>query len=82
MAALLECDGAALGFAQIPEIRNHADQGVSLVGALPDALAHVTTYGVAVLNSARDIDNATALANFMASDSVSEMLDAAGITRN
>ena len=81
MRALVECDGAALGFTQIPEIRNHADQGVSLVDALPDAVAHVTTYGVAVLKDARNMENATALANFMASDAVSDRLDAAGITR-
>ena len=81
MSALVEFSGVALGFAQIPEIRNYTDQGVTLVGPLPDAVAHVTTYGVAVLKDARDVENAIALANFMASNAAADLLDSAGITR-
>ena len=82
MSTLQNDDGEALGFAQIPEIKNFEDQGVALVGALPPKVAHVTKYGVAALTDARDLTLAIKLANFMASDAVEVLLNAAGVIRN
>lgn len=82
ISTLQNDDGAALGFAQIPEIKNFEDQGVALVGALPPKVAHVTKYGVAALTDARDLTLAIKLANFMVSDAVEAMLNAAGVIRN
>jgi molybdate transport system substrate-binding protein len=74
-------DGQDIGFAQIPEIRRLEDQGVTLVGPLPPGVEITTTYGVAALRGNAVSDDAAACANFLASDSVTTLLNAAGVTR-
>ena len=74
-------DGHNIGSAQILEIRQLEDQGVTLTGPQPFGVEITTTYGMAVLRANATSDDAAAYAEFLASDTITQLSNAAGITR-
>lgn len=71
---------AAIGLAQIPEIRVLIDKGlpVRLAGLLPDAIQNVTSYEAAAI-AGGDTGSAAALAAFMATPEAKRVFAASGI---
>jgi hypothetical protein len=74
-------DGHNIESAQILEIRRLEDQGVILASPQPLGVEISTTYGVAVLRANATSDDAAAYAEFLASDTITPLLNAAGVTR-
>ena len=68
---------AEIGFGQIPAIQSFTDQGVVLVGPLPDEIGKTTTYEAGVLATAQD--GAGELIEFLRTPSARQMLVAAGV---
>lgn len=68
-----------IGFGQIPEIRVYLDQGVTLVGPLPEEIGKTTTYAAGL--SARAVTAATARAfiDTMATPAAKETFRATGV---
>jgi len=74
-------DGHNIESAQILEIRRLEDQGVILASPQPLGVEISTTYGVAVLRANATSDDAAAYAEFLASNTITPLLNAAGVTR-
>jgi hypothetical protein len=74
-------DGHNIGSAQILEIWQLEDQGMTLTGPQPFGVEMTTTYGIAVLRANATSDEAAAYAEFLASDTITPLLNAAGVTR-
>ena len=70
---------AEIGFGQIPEIRRFADNGVALVGPLPEAIGKTTTYAAGLLTDAQETNAAEALLAFMATPRARDIFVAAGL---
>lgn len=68
-----------IGFGQATEIRLHGDRGVTLVGALPEEVGNVTTYGAALLSHAAAAGPAGALVEFMGSPEGRKIFAATGV---
>lgn len=68
-----------IGFGQIPEIRVYEDQGVTLVGPLPEEIGKTTTYAAGLSASARAPAPAKALIDRMATPAARETFRATGV---
>ncbi len=68
-----------IGFGQIPEIRVYLDQGVTLVGPLPEEIGKTTTYAVGLSASARAPEPAQAFIDTMATPAAKETFHATGV---
>ncbi len=79
MQHLAASRGTVIGFGQIPEIRRFADEGVTLVGPLPEPLGKTTTYAAGLLSGARQADAARALLAFLAAPDAQALRRAAGL---
>ena len=72
-------EAKAIGFGQIPEIRNFLGKGVELVGPLPEGVAKTTTYAVSLLAAARNVDAAKSFIDLLLSREGRSLLQAAGV---
>lgn len=79
MKYLAGSSGAVIGFGQIPEIRRFTDEGVALVGPLPEPLGKTTGYAAGLLAGAASPDAARALLDFMASPEARRLCAEAGL---
>ncbi len=68
-----------IGFGQIPEIRVYADQGVTLVGPLPEEIGKPTTSAAALSATARAPEPAQAFIDSMATPAAKEIFRATGV---
>ena len=68
-----------IGFGQIPEIRVYADQGVTLVGPLPEEIGKTTTYAAGLSATARAPEPAQAFIDSMATPAAKETFRATGV---
>ncbi|MEE8548789.1 MAG: substrate-binding domain-containing protein, partial [Alphaproteobacteria bacterium] len=68
-----------IGFGQIPEISVYADQGVTLVGTLPEEIGKTTTYAAGLSASARAPEPAQAFIDTMATPAAKETFRATGV---
>ena len=68
-----------IGFGQIPEIRVYADQGVTLVGPLPEEIGKTTTYAVGLTVSAVTPATARAFIDTMSTPAAKETFRATGV---
>ncbi|MCH9052037.1 MAG: substrate-binding domain-containing protein [Proteobacteria bacterium] len=68
-----------IGFGQIPEIRVYADQGVTLVGPLPEEIGKTTTYAAGLSATARAPEPAQALIDSLATPAAKETFRATGV---
>ena len=79
MEYLAGSSGTVIGFGQIPEIRRLTDEGVALVGPLPEPLGKSTTYAAGLLAGAASPDAARALLEFMATPEAARLCTGAGL---
>ena len=68
-----------IGFGQIPEISVYADQGVTLVGPLPEEIGKTTTYAAGLSATARAPGPAQAFIDTMATPAAKETFRATGV---
>ncbi len=68
-----------IGFGQIPEIRVYADQGIMLVGPLPEEIGKTTTYAVGLSAGAVAPATARAFIDTMATPAAKETFRATGV---
>ncbi|MCH7710051.1 MAG: substrate-binding domain-containing protein [Proteobacteria bacterium] len=68
-----------IGFGQIPEIRVYRDQGVTLVGPLPEEIGKTTTYAAGLSATARAPEPAQAFIDSMATPAAKETFRATGV---
>ncbi len=68
-----------IGFGQIPEIRVYRDQGVTLVGPLPEEIGKTTTYAAGLSATARAPAPAQAFIDSMATPAAKETFRATGV---
>lgn len=71
--------GTEIGFGQVPAIRRLADVGVELVGPLPGALGHTTSYAAALTAASARRDSARRFLRYLATDAARTMLAAGGV---
>jgi len=79
MTRLAAGRGTEIGFGQVPAIRRLAGAGVELVGALPGALGHRTSYAAALTAASRHAPAARQLLDYLASPAARAILAAAGV---
>jgi len=70
---------AEIGFGQVTEILVYREQGVTLVGPLPEAIGNVTTYAAGVLRNARTPDVARDFVRFLSTPMAHECFVATGV---
>jgi molybdate transport system substrate-binding protein len=68
-----------IGFGQIPEIRVYRDQGITLVGPLPEEIGKTTTYAAGLSATARASEPAQAFIDSMATPAAKETFRATGV---
>ncbi len=68
-----------IGFGQIPEILVYKDEGVKLVGPLPEEIGKTTTYAAGLLAGAGAPEPASAFIRYMATPSARETFIATGV---
>lgn len=68
-----------LGFGQVPEILVYKEQGVKLVGPLPEEVGNVTTYAAGVLSDAGDPILCSKFIRFLTTPSARETFKATGV---
>ena len=68
-----------IGFGQIPEIRVYRDQGVTLVGPLPEEIGKTTTYAAGLSATARAPEPAQAFIDSMATPAAKATFRATGV---
>lgn len=68
-----------IGFGQMTAIRRYSDEGVTLVGVLPDGVGNVTTYVAALKAGAPAEDTAREFLAFLAGDDARKILIANGL---
>jgi molybdate transport system substrate-binding protein len=69
----------AIGFGQVTAIVLHADQGVTLVGPLPNEIENITSYAAGVLTRAEAPDAAQRFLSFLITPAVRSTFKAAGV---
>ncbi|MEE9143960.1 MAG: substrate-binding domain-containing protein [Candidatus Binatia bacterium] len=68
-----------IGFGQVPAILVYKDQGVKLVGPLPEEIGNVTTYAAGVLANAEEPGLGKKFVQFLATPSAKEAFVATGV---
>ena len=68
-----------IGFGQIPEIRVYEDQGITLLGPLPDEIGKTTTYAAGRSASAAAPEPAQAFIDTLATPAAKEIFRATGV---
>ncbi|MCH7635176.1 MAG: substrate-binding domain-containing protein [Proteobacteria bacterium] len=68
-----------IGFGQIPEISVYRDQGVTLVGPLPEEIGKTTTYAAGLSATARAPEPAQAFIDSLATPAAKETFRATGV---
>lgn len=71
--------GIEIGFGQIPEILVYQDEGVKLVGPLPEEISKTTTYAAGLLAGAGAPEPAKAFIEFMTTPSARQTFIATGV---
>ncbi len=69
----------AIGFGQVTAIVLHAEQGVTLVGPLPNEIESITSYAAGVLTRAEAPDAAQRFLSFLITPAVGSTFKAAGV---
>jgi molybdate transport system substrate-binding protein len=78
LGRLAQGTGSDIAFATLSEIRANEPKGVSLVGPLPPAVQHYTTYAAAVMTGSAEGEIARGFVRFLTTASAMDVMASTG----